>query len=472
MSKEFVRNLQLRCIKVLDALLLTVPFAMCWFFAYAKQTVAPFYFWGNWLVIIFFFILYMTYGRIYEGFRLSLSRVSELLYSQGLALFLSDLILYLMTWLLTKRLPNPLLLTFLVQLGLAAVWCVLARRWYTATVPLLRTAVLYDEREDMQQLFTEYGLDKRFDVRQNLSVGECFAQSFAPLEDTQAVILCGVHTSDREKVQEYCVANNIALYALPRIGDRLMRNELRVHMFHLPAIQLYPSVRQKKQTLLRSGQKGYSCCKRLFDIVFSAVTLLILWPVLAVVALLIKLDSPHEGVIFKQTRIGRDGKPFNLYKFRTLRGDAPHEMSSTEIGNAEQYTTRIGSFLRRTSLDELPQMFNIFCGQMSIIGPRPLILHEEYIHERRQKYGVYSVKPGLTGLAQVNGRKDLDDDTKVWWDWVYVNDMCARTDQIIFWWTVWCVLDEARRKRSADTSMVTDTVQIPLAEIVSNQQSE
>ena len=195
------------------------------------------------------------------------------------------------------------------------------------------------------------------------------------------------------------------------------------------------------------------------------MALVILSPVLAVVALLIKLDSPHEEVIFKQTRIGKNGKPFDLYKFRTLRGDAPHEMSSAEIGNAQQYTTRIGEILRRTSLDELPQLYNIFRGDMSIIGPRPLILREEYIHVRREKYGIYNVKPGLTGLAQVNGRKDLNDDTKLWWDWVYVNDMCARTDQIIFFWTVFCVLDGARRKQSLDTSMVTDTVQIPLAEV-------
>lgn len=99
---------------------------------------------------------------------------------------------------------------------------------------------------------------------------------------------------------------------------------------------------------------------------------------------------------------------------------------------------------------------------MSIIGPRPLILHEEYTHKQRQQYGVYSVKPGLIGLARVNGRKDLNDGTKVWWDWVYVNDICARTDQIIFWWTVRCVLDGVRRKQDTDTSMVADTVQITL----------
>lgn len=197
----------------------------------------------------------------------------------------------------------------------------------------------------------------------------------------------------------------------------------------------------------------------------SAAALVVLAPVLAVVALLIKLDSPGEPVIFKQTRVGRGGKPFDLYKFRTLRGDAPHEMSAAEIGSAREYTTRIGELLRRTSLDELPQLYNIFRGDMSIIGPRPLILHETYVHERRQQYGVYSVRPGLTGLAQVNGRKNLTDDTKVWWDWVYVNDMCARTDQIVFWWTVWCILKAVRKAKSPNTSMITDTVQIPLAEV-------
>ena len=171
----------------------------------------------------------------------------------------------------------------------------------------------------------------------------------------------------------------------------------------------------------------YRFFKRLLDVIFAYMLLLMCYLPMILIAILIKIDDGGP-VIFKQIRIGMLGKSFVCYKFRTMRTDAPSELSTSEFTNANEYITRIGVFLRKTSLDELPQLFNILIGEMSFVGPRPLIKNEYEIHNARKKYGVYSVRPGLTGLAQVCGRDKLSDLRKAECDAVYVTNMSFVSD--------------------------------------------
>ena len=171
----------------------------------------------------------------------------------------------------------------------------------------------------------------------------------------------------------------------------------------------------------------YRFFKRLLDVIFAYMLLLMCYLPMILIAILIKIDDGGP-VIFKQIRIGMRGKSFVCYKFRTMRTDAPSELSTSEFTNANEYITRIGVFLRKTSLDELPQLFNILIGEMSFVGPRPLIKNEYEIHNARKKYGVYSVRPGLTGLAQVCGRDKLSDLRKAECDAVYVTNMSFVSD--------------------------------------------
>ena len=160
------RSTVLRLVKVLNAVLVTIPFGVCWYMAYAQNLAEPFFRKGNWLIIALFFVLYITYGRIYEAFRVSLSRISELIGSQLLALLISDGIIYAITWLLMKTFPPvlPLLGTFVVQLLLASLWCVTAHKWYFRTHKAKKTAVIYDMLEGLEQLISEYGLEAKFNV--------------------------------------------------------------------------------------------------------------------------------------------------------------------------------------------------------------------------------------------------------------------------------------------------------------------
>ena len=165
----------------------------------------------------------------------------------------------------------------------------------------------------------------------------------------------------------------------------------------------------------------YSILKRLGDISISLIAITLFCPVFILIAIAIKLDS--EGpVIFKQKRFGIHKKTFYVFKFRTMKMESPKYVATRDLQNPEQWITRVGAFLRKTSLDELPQLCNILVGDMSIVGPRPVVVSERDVIEAREKYGANDVLPGLTGWAQINGRDNLSTDIKAKLDGYYVKN--------------------------------------------------
>lgn len=183
----------------------------------------------------------------------------------------------------------------------------------------------------------------------------------------------------------------------------------------------------------------YIYIKRILDSVLSIIAMLVLWPVFLLIAVLIKASSPGP-VLFKQRRIGKGKSEFYILKFRTMRTDTPKDMPTHLLENPDTFITSIGKFLRKTSLDELPQVINILVGEMSIIGPRPALWNQYDLIAERDKYGANDIYPGLTGWAQINGRDELPIDIKARFDGEYVNTMCFSFDVEIFIKTMFCVL--------------------------------
>ena len=179
--------------------------------------------------------------------------------------------------------------------------------------------------------------------------------------------------------------------------------------------------------------------KRLIDIVLSLLGIVLLSPLLLLIALLIKLDSKGP-VLFRQKRVGKNKKYFNILKFRTMKADAPHDTPTHLMKDPEAYHTRIGKLLRRTSLDELPQLFNILVGQMSIIGPRPALWNQDDLIAARDLYHANDVLPGLTGWAQINGRDELEIDEKARLDGEYVARISFIFDCKCFFGTIYTVI--------------------------------
>ena len=191
--------------------------------------------------------------------------------------------------------------------------------------------------------------------------------------------------------------------------------------------------------MITDKQKKYLPLKRTIDVVLSGGAIVVLSPVLGLLALAIKLDSKGP-VLFKQKRVGKDKELFEIYKFRTMRTDTPSDMPTHMLKDPDQFITKTGKLLRKTSLDELPQIFNIFTGKMSIIGPRPALWNQDDLIAERDKYHANDVTPGLTGWAQINGRDELEIDVKAKFDGDYVNEMGLKMDIKCFLATIGSVL--------------------------------
>lgn len=178
--------------------------------------------------------------------------------------------------------------------------------------------------------------------------------------------------------------------------------------------------------------------KRSADFVLSALLLFLSIPLLLGIAVAVKVTS-RGRVLFCQQRVGRDGRSFRCVKFRTMSPDAPSRCPAADLTDAERYLTPIGGFLRRSSLDELPQLWNVLRGEMSIVGPRPLLGEEETVHRLRRKNGSWRLRPGLTGLAQISGRNGISDLRKAELDGEYAKRVSLGTDCAILLRTVGAV---------------------------------
>lgn len=360
--ERFKHDLALKIVKILDAILLTIPFALCWLLYYGERIAQPYYSKGNVVIIALFLFVYIALGKVYEGFLVSMNRISEMVYSQALAVLVTDGILYIVIILLSKRMPNllPGLCAFAGQIVLALIWSWLAHQWYFSKFPPQTTVVVYDTRQGMEKLIDEYGFDKKFAVRKCMPVEECL-KNLSVLDDVKTVFLSGIHSHDRNIILKYCVEADITVYVIPRVGDVIMSGAKVMHMFHLP--------------MLRVGRYHPSpiflTIKRGFDILVSGIAIVILSPIMAIVALAIK-KTDGGPVFYKQVRLTKDGREFKVMKFRSMRVDAEKDgVARLSTGDKDDRITPVGHFIRKVRLDELPQLFNILKGDMSIVGPRP-----------------------------------------------------------------------------------------------------
>lgn len=181
--------------------------------------------------------------------------------------------------------------------------------------------------------------------------------------------------------------------------------------------------------------KPYIMIKQTLDFVLALIGMLLLWPFFLIIAIVIKFTSKGP-VLFHQKRLGKNKKEFYILKFRTMRTDTPAEMPTHLLQDPDFFITKVGKFLRRTSLDELPQIINILKGEMSIIGPRPALWNQYDLIAERDKYGANNIKPGLTGWAQINGRDELPIEVKAKLDGEYVGGMTFDLDVKCFFFTI------------------------------------
>ena len=445
------RDIAVLIVKLGNVALITLPFLVVWFHFYADRTASPYYYWGNWVVVALFFVLYILFCRIYDGFLISINRISEIVYSQALSSVISDFLLYAVICLLSKRLVNPLPLfgALVVQVLLSGLWAYCAHRWYFSKFPAKRTAVIYDVREGLERLVEEYGLEKKFKIQIAMNVQQALANKEL-LNRMETVFLSGIHSHDRNILLKYCVEKDINVYVIPRIGDVLMSGAQSMHMFHLPMLQVgryHPS-------------PVYLFLKRGFDILASGIATVIMSPVFAATAIAIKR---YDGgpVFYKQQRLTKDGKIFEVLKFRSMRVDAEKDgVARLSTGDKDDRITPVGRFIRKVRIDELPQLLNILKGDMTICGPRPERpeIAAQYEEELPEFCLRLQAKAGLTGYAQVYGKYNTTPYDKLVMDLMYIAHPSFLQDLQIMFATVKILFMKESTEGVADKQITASVV--------------
>lgn len=427
-SKQF-RDISVRLMKLINILLMTAPFVYVWYMAYADQLYVTFFKRGHWLVIALFMLLYILIGKVYEAFKMSYNSKGEMVYSQLLALFEVDLIMYVVAWLLIRHSPTilPLLILFAIQTVIAVVWSIISQEWYYHTFPANKTIVIWDMRDVPTGTIDKHGLGRKYKVIAKVSVDECIA-NIDMLKDADTVFLMGIHSHDRNIITKYCLKHNIEAYLVPRVGDLIVAGAERNHMFHL----LLLKVKRYSPTL------EYMVIKRLGDIILSLIALIIASPIMIITALLIKAED-HGPVLYKQCRLTKDGKEFNILKFRSMRTDAEKDgVARLSTGDNDDRITKVGRVIRKVRIDELPQLLNIIKGEISIVGPRAE--RPEIAQEYRESLPEFDLrlqtKAGLTGYAQVYGKYNTTPYDKLLMDLMYIANASLFEDVRIIFATV------------------------------------
>ena len=419
------QHAQLLLLDAVLPLLNTAAFAVCWYAYYEKWLYLTFDGYGDYMVIGFFCALYTVFVHLYGGFDLLTSRVSELIYSHVISLAMTGFFMFVVLWMLIRaHVPHilPLLLCLAVCAAFSALWSLIASRLTDKIVPAKKTVLIYDNKEAYKN-----GVQIAKTQRNRLEmVGEAEASRpmdalEAQLRDTgaEAVLLCGIASSRRNDILKYCIDHDILAYVRPNIGDLLISNGQNLRMNNLPVLlcqRAAPSV-------------FYLGFKRLMDILISGAALILTSPFMLATAIAIKA---YDGgpVMFTQKRMTLNRKEFVIHKFRSMKVDADKGGKGIVTMQNDDRITPVGKFIRACRLDELPQLYDIFIGNMTIVGPRPERLETIELYEKDMpEFGLrLQVKAGLTGYAQVYGKANTSPYDKLQMDLMYIGEQGVLTD--------------------------------------------
>lgn len=426
MRRNFERNeLLLGIIKLVILVVNTYIFAYIWNHYYAlKVYYVPFYGRGNYAIYLIFLVIYYSFVKLYGGFELKVTRATEIAYSHVIASVMTGILMYVVSWLLIRYLPPiiPMIVGIILWICASIVWAKPANLIMRRIYPPTKTVIIYDNEIAFQkgEAITK-NVDWRFKVVHTISVEEGFEAIYQAINDygAKAVMLCGIHSSPRNTLLKYCIANNLEVYIRPNIGDYIVNSSKQLQLANLPVMLCQRS----SQSLV------FAILKRLFDIVFSLTLLVIMSPILLIVAIIIKL-SDGGPIFYSQDRLTKDGKVFKIYKFRSMRVDSEKDGVARLTSVNDERITPIGKFIRATRIDEFPQMINILKGDMSVVGPRPERpeIAEQYEEVMPEFSLRLQVKAGLTGYAQVHGKYNTSPYDKLQMDLMYIASEGVTTD--------------------------------------------
>lgn len=423
-----MKKIPFAVVKMVNIVLLMIPFVICWTLYYEPRTTTVGSKQVSVLVMIIFFLICYYFGQRLDCFRVSILQIRDVIFGEVLATMITDIIMYILIWMLSIHLPNliPGLITWGGQCVIGVIWAYVMHQSYFSTHPPLCTIVIYDERMGMENLIHTYGLEKRFNIKTVYPV-ESIMDKLEVMEEFDAAFLCGIHSRERNIILKHCISHKIKLFMIPRIADVMMRGSEQIHMLHLPIL--------KTQRYKPSIE--YQIIKRTMDIVVSGIATIVLSPLFLITAIAVKSDG--GPAFYKQKRLTKDGKVFEILKFRSMRVDAEKYSGAVlSAGENDPRITKVGRIIRACRLDELPQLLNILKGDMSLVGPRPERPElQKEIEKEVPEFGLrLQAKAGLTGYAQVYGKYNTTFYDKLLMDLMYISKPSILEDLTIMLATV------------------------------------
>ena len=417
---------KLLIVKIVHLLLSTAVFYVFWLlFRYSSLiNINHTGFRYNYFVAFGYSILLFWFGRTYNSYLLGYTRIRLLVFGQILSQIFSIVIVYLVVSVSWGKILSPWI--FIPMLGIQFVfdiiWSYFASIYFFRINPRRRTLLIYRNQLDKKRFGLVKGkpTERLYEITDELQYDGSFVDLEKYLYDYDAVFVAGVNSKCRNGILKYCKENSIPGFFLPHVGDTIMQEAVHVKSFDSPVLYINRKVLNAE----------YAIIKRIFDIIMSGIALVLLSPIMLIAGILVHF---YDGgpVFYRQTRLTKDGKEFKIIKFRSMCVDAEKDgVARLSTGENDDRITPIGRFIRKIRLDELPQLWNIFIGDMSIVGPRPerpeiANSYYEVMPDFRLRL---QVKAGLTGYAQVYGKYNTEPYEKLEFDLLYINHMNFLTD--------------------------------------------
>lgn len=415
-----------RLVKLLFSLvltgLLTAIYAFVWTYYFnEKMLQAPFFRRGNWMMICLYGVLLVFFMKTYGGYKVGYLKKGNLIYSQILSVVFLNTFTYFQIAVLDKRFYSPTVLVLMTLADAAAIviWTMIYEQIYIWMYPPRRMLMVYGDRSDYHLMEKMNAREDKYEIKDMMSYRQGFEQFKDRVKGFDGVIVGDMPSHDRNLILKYCFEHGIRTYAVPKVSDILLCSSDELTLFDSP--------------LLLSRNGGLSIeqefMKRTMDVVLSFAAAVITLPFFAVIGAAIKLTDGGP-VFYKQVRLTKDRKEFEIYKFRTMIQNAEAESGARLASEKDPRILPVGRFLRATRLDELPQIYNILKGDMSIVGPRPerpelAAEIEAEIPEFRYRL---KVKAGLTGYAQVYGKYNTTSYDKLKLDLTYIRNYSILLD--------------------------------------------
>lgn len=429
-----------RILSFISSLILMVIFALIfanvWYEYYSNTIALPYYRKGNWLVIGIYVLIMGLFMKIYGSYKVWYLKTEDAIYSQILSIVCANIIEYLQISLIGRNFMSvpPIMMLTILELVFSITWTFAVSFIFRKLYPPRKMVIIYDSTKLAETLVEKMSLrsDKYIICKAvSISKNNDFNYIVNEIKDFSTVVICDIDNMLRSSLIKYCFQTSKRVYITPTISDIIVRGAGDVTLFDTPLI------------LCRNNGLSFEqrFCKRFVDILVSLIAIIPLSPIMLICAIAVKLED-GGNVLYKQVRLTQSGREFKIYKFRSMIKDAEKDGVPRLATDNDSRITKVGAVLRKYRLDELPQLFNILKGDMSLIGPRPERpeLTTEYEKTMPEFRFRLRVKAGLTGYAQVTGRYDTTPYDKLKMDLMYIENYSLLLDLRICFMTLKIIL--------------------------------